>query len=175
MKKKLLFTLLVLAAVCIGQEAKAQISSDPTGPVTLTITLEDAIHISLVGSSDVSFLYSTGTDYAGSKTVTRPNHLKVMSSKNYEITVKAATEFTSATAPDGTLPLNLVSISAAAAPASGTSPVALSLQDQTVVTSATATASTLFNVNYIISDASSLIVLPKEDYITTVTYTATQL
>jgi hypothetical protein len=175
MKNNLILTLFVLVAVCIGQQAKAQLSASTT-PVTVNIDLTaSVISIALDATPTVDFVYATAADYAALKTVNKPGHLTVISNKNYNIAVKANGQFTSTSS--GVLPLGTVSVNVDAATANGgtLTPRALSPTDQVIVAGATASTTAVFNVDYTIANATPLIALPKELYTTTVTYTATQL
>ncbi|UZJ65530.1 hypothetical protein OKW96_04895 [Sphingobacterium sp. KU25419] len=179
MRKNLIFTLFVLAAICIGHQAKAQVSAS-TNPVTVNIDLQaSVISIALDAAPTVNFVYATAAEYAAAKTVTKPAHLTVISNKPYDIAVKANGLFTSSNSSNTTnLPaLGVVGISIDGATANGgtLSPVSLTQGDQDLVTNASATTTSVFNVDYTIASATTLIALPKEVYTTTVTYTATQL
>lgn len=176
MKNKLTLTLLVLAAICFGQQAKAQVKFDVTTPVILSIDLSaSVISIELGATPAVNFVYATAADYASAKTIQKPGHLTVISNKAYDLAVKAETEFASTSSEN--LPLSLVTVSVDAATANGgtLNSRSLTMANQTLVTSADPSTTAVFDVDYSIPDASQLIALAKEVYTTTVVYTATQL
>lgn len=178
MKKNLILTFFVLVAVCLGQQAKAQVS---TAPVTVNIDLQAAVlSIALDAAPTVNFVYGTAADYTAAKTVAKPGHLTVISNKPYEIAVSADGLFTSSNATNTTnLPaLGIVGINIDPATLHGGSPTpvtALTQVDQVLVSGANAEINAVYNVNYTITNPVTLVSLPLEVYTTTVTYTATQL
>lgn len=179
MKKNLIFTLFALAAICLGHQAKAQVSAS-TNPVTVNIDLQaSVISIALDASPTVNFVYATAAEYAAPKSVTKASHLTVISNKPYDISVQANGLFTSSNTSNTTdLPaLGVVNVSVDPTTANGgtLSTVTLSQTDQPLVEEADPTTTAVYNVVYTIPTATTLVALPKEVYTTTVTYTATQL
>jgi hypothetical protein len=174
MKKFLLLSIIACALLVSSiQQAKAQ-ETDATSPVTVNITLSDAISIDLSGvsPSSVDFIYANAADYAGSKTVLKPGQLTVVSNKPYNISVAATGSFTGSGAE--TLGLDIVSVTVVS-PASGT-PAASVLTGGTILTNAAATTTQAFDLSYTIADPSSLIAVPAGTYSNaTVIYTATQI
>lgn len=180
MKKNLILSLFALVALCLGQQAKAQVTVS-TAPVTVNIDLQAAVlSIALDAAPTVNFVYGTAAEYTASKTVTKPGHLTVISNKPYEIAVSADGLFTSSNSANTTnLPaLGIVGINIDPATLHGGSPTpvtALTEIDKVLVSGAVAEINAVYNVNYTITNPTSLISLPLEIYTTTVTYTATQL
>jgi len=178
MKKNLILSLFALVALCLGQQAKAQVS---TAPVTVNIDLQAAVlSIALDAAPTVNFVYGTAAEYTASKTVTKLGHLTVISNKPYDLAVSADGLFTSSNSTNTTnLPaLDIVGITVDAATLHGgtlTPITALTQVDQEFISAANAEINAVYNISYTIADPSSLISLPLEVYTTTVTYTATQL
>ncbi|WP_312185097.1 hypothetical protein [Sphingobacterium sp.] len=173
MKKNLLVILFALAALCFGQQVKAQNPSATSAPVTVNINLTDAISITLGADPTVNFNYATAADYAGSKTVEKANHFTVVSNRAYDLTVAATAAF----APAGGPALNVVTVTVPAATSNGGTPVTnvpLSTTAAPLVNNSTPTTGAVYNVNYTIANPASLLNLAASTYSTTVTYTATQ-
>ncbi|WP_312742732.1 hypothetical protein [Sphingobacterium multivorum] len=173
MKKNLFIPLIALAAICFGNQAKAQVTAT-SQPVTVNINLTDAISITLGASPTVNFTYTTAADYTASKTVEKAGHFTVVSNKPYNLTVAATAAFT----PAGGPALNIVTVTVPAASANGGTPVAnvpLSTTAASLVTNSTASTGASYTVDYTIANPASLLNLGASAYSTTVTYTATQL
>lgn len=175
MKKNLFIPLIALAAICFGNQAKAQVKPAATSqPVTVNINLTDAISITLGATPTVNFTYTTAADYTASKTVEKADHFTVVSNKPYNLTVAATAAFT----PAGGPALNIVTVTVPAASANGGTPVAnvpLSTTAASLVTGSTASTGASYTVDYTIANPASLLNLGASAYSTTVTYTATQL
>ncbi|MDR3011563.1 MAG: hypothetical protein LBV59_26840 [Sphingobacterium sp.] len=175
MKKNLFIPLIALAAICFGNQAKAQVKPAATSqPVTVNINLTDAISITLGATPTVNFTYTTAADYTASKTVEKADHFTVVSNKPYNLTVVATGAFTPSGGPD----LDIVTVTVPAASANGGSPVAnvpLSTTAASLVTNSTASTGASYTVDYTIANPASLLNLGASAYSTTVTYTATQL
>jgi hypothetical protein len=175
MKKNLFIPLIALAAICFGNQAKAQVKPAATSqPVTVNINLTDAISITLGATPTVNFTYTTAADYTASKTVEKAGHFTVVSNKPYNLTVVATGAFTPSGGPD----LNIVTVNVPSGSANGGSPVAnvpLSTTAASLVTNSTASTGASYTVDYTISNPASLLNLGASAYSTTVTYTATQL
>ncbi|WP_400261879.1 hypothetical protein ACFX5U_20205 [Sphingobacterium sp. SG20118] len=173
MKNKLTLAILVLVAICIGQQAKAQTAS--TTPVNLSIELQDAISITLGGTPEVEFVYANAADYAGSQTITKPAHFTVVSNQKYNITVNAVSAFT----PSLDLDVVQISVASTTAPSiygTGTLNTAvLSTTAASLVDNAIASKGATYDIDYKIPDATKLLGLTAGEYTTTVVYTATQL
>ncbi|WP_343567306.1 hypothetical protein [Sphingobacterium sp.] len=173
MKKNLFIPLIALAAICFGNQAKAQVAAT-SQPVTVNINLTDAISITLGATPTVNFTYTTAADYTASKTVEKAGHFTVVSNKPYNLTVAATAAFT----PAGGPALNIVTVTVPAASANGGTPVAnvpLSTTAASLVTNSTASTGASYTVDYTIANPASLLNLGASAYSTTVTYTATQL
>ncbi|MGE8428830.1 MAG: hypothetical protein ACN6O7_13175 [Sphingobacterium sp.] len=173
MKKNLFIPLIALAAICFGNQAKAQVTAT-SQPVTVNINLTDAISITLGASPTVNFAYTSAADYTASKTVEKVGHFTVVSNKPYNLTVAATAAFT----PAGGPALNIVTVTVPAASANGGTPVAnvpLSTTAASLVTNSTASTGASYTVDYTIANPASLLNLGASAYSTTVTYTATQL
>ncbi len=179
MKKNFKLAFVVLAAICFGQQVKAQatatVNIDLTDPV-LSITLGG-------GTETVDFKYTTAAEYLAPKTDPKTGHLIVVSNKAYDVAVKATRNFKSANTSNTTqLPaLNIVklTVSSTSLTTNGASstPVFLTDANQPIITGGDATIGGVYDVTYEIpiAGASTLITLPLEKYDTTVVYTATSL
>ena len=181
MTKQFVIAALTLGAIVLGtNNAKAQ---NTTATTTVNITLNDVISIdagSTAIGNTVDFNYATAADYNSDQTITKANSLKVTSTKNFNVKVKAG----GANFMNGTnlIPVNVLTIKAATA--SGTmggtkSAVVLSATDQTLVTNAPLGSALTLNLDYTIpavkSSSSDILGKPAGTYTQTVTYTATAL
>ena len=175
MKKIVLHIAVLLALSTIfNLKANAQAVS---GNVPLSNVLSDAFSITLGATPDVVFTYSTAADYAGSKTVAKPNHFTVVSNKPYSVAVKAATEFNVIAGNATPVALSVVQVSIdPSTPATGATYAtpALTTTNQPLVTTASPTLATAYNVNYSIPTAAGLIGKAAGTYATNVVYTVTQ-
>ncbi|KUJ50876.1 hypothetical protein, partial [Chryseobacterium sp. JAH] len=150
---------------------------------TVNITLKDVISIdsgSTAIGNTVDFNYATAADYNSDQTITKANSLKITSTKNFNVKVKAGGgSFVNGT---NLIPVNVLTIKAAAAAGSmgGTkTPVVLSETDQTLVSNAPLGSALTLNLDYTIpaskSSSSDILGKPAGTYTQTVTYTATAL
>ena len=181
MTKQIAIAALTIGAIISGTNiVQAQ---NTTATTTVNITLNDVISID-AGSSAISgavaFNYATAADYNSEKTVAQANALKVTSTKNFNVKVKAG----GASFMNGTneIPVNVLTIktSAAAGTMGGTkSAVVLSAADQTLVANAPLGSALTLNLDYTIpaakSSSSDILGKPAGTYTQTVTYTATAL
>ncbi|UZT99989.1 peptidoglycan-binding protein LysM [Chryseobacterium fluminis] len=181
MIKQIAIAALTIGAFILGtNNVQAQ---NTTATTTVSITLNDVISIdagSTAITGAVAFNYATAADYNSEKTVAQANALKVTSTKNFNVKVKAG----GASFVNGTslIPVDVLTIKAAAA--SGTmggtkSAVVLSATDQTLVTNAPLGSALTLNLDYTIpatkSSSSDILGKPAGTYTQTVTYTATAL
>jgi len=181
MIKQIAITALTIGAFILGtNNVQAQ---NTTATTTVSITLNDVISIdagSTAITGAVAFNYVTAADYNSEKTVAQANALKVTSTKNFNVKVKAG----GASFVNGTnlIPVDVLTIKASAA--SGTmggtkSAVVLSATDQTLVTNAPLGSALTLNLDYTIpaakSSSSDILGKPAGTYTQTVTYTATAL
>ncbi|MFC3158033.1 peptidoglycan-binding protein LysM [Chryseobacterium arachidis] len=172
---------LTFGAIILGtSNVQAQ---NTTATTTVNITLNDVISIdagSTAIGNTVDFNYVTAADYNSDQTITKANSLKVTSTKNFNVKVKAG----GANFINGTnfIPVNVLTIKAATA--SGTmggtkSAVVLSATDQTLVSNAPLGSALTLNLDYMIpaskSSSSDILGKPAGTYTQTVTYTATAL
>uniref|UniRef100_UPI00223F1619 peptidoglycan-binding protein LysM n=1 Tax=Chryseobacterium sp. YIM B08800 TaxID=2984136 RepID=UPI00223F1619 len=138
MKKLIALAALTIGSTLLGtNNVYAQNTTDTT---TVNITLNDVISIdagSTAIGNTVDFNYATAADYNSDQTITKANSLKVTSTKNFNVKVKAG----GANFMNGTnlIPVNVLTIKAASA--SGTmggtkNAVVLSATDQNLVTNA---------------------------------------
>ncbi|RAJ33437.1 hypothetical protein [Pedobacter cryoconitis] len=175
MKKTLLVAAIVLAFTSIfNLKANAQAVS---GNVPLSIVLSDAFSITLGATPNVVFTYATAADYASSKTVLKSNHFTVVSNKPYSVAVKAATEFNVIAGNATPVSLSVVQVSIdPSTPTTGATYAtpALTTTNQALVTAASATLTTAYNVNYSIPTAAGLLGKVAGTYATNVVYTVTQ-
>lgn len=173
MKKIFKAAFVVLAAICFGQQVKAQVSAD-SQPVTVNINLTDAISIDLGASPTVDFNYATAADYAAAKTVTKAAHFTVVSNQVYDIDVQVDGDFN----PVLDLAALGLTVAVNSATPTGGSPANAILSavndPQPLITGAPASTGTVYTIDYTIPDASELITKAAGTYTTTVTYTATQ-
>jgi hypothetical protein len=181
MTKQIVIAALTLGAIVLGtNNFKAQ---NTTATTTVNITLNDVISIdagSTAIGNTVDFNYATAADYNSDQTINKANSLKVTSTKNFNVKVKAG----GANFMNGTnlIPVNVLTIKAASA--SGTmggtkSAVVLSATDQTLVTNAPLGSALTLNLDYTIpavrSSSSDILGKPAGTYTQTVIYTATAL
>ncbi|MCD0457127.1 peptidoglycan-binding protein LysM [Chryseobacterium sp. LC2016-27] len=181
MKKLIAIAALTIGATLLGtNNVHAQ---NTTATTTVNITLNDVISIdagSTAIGNTVDFNYATAADYNSDQTITKANSLKVTSTKNFNVKVKAGgPNFMNGT---NLIPVNVLTIKAATA--SGTmggtkSAVVLSATDQTLVTNAPLGSALTLNLDYTIpavrSSSSDILGKPAGTYTQTVTYTATAL
>ena len=181
MKKQIVIATLAFGAILFGtNNVQAQ---NTTATTTVNITLNDVISIdagsTAIGNS-VDFNYVTAADYNTDQTITKANSLKVTSTKNFNVKVKAG----GANFMNGTnlIPVNVLTIKAATAAGTmgGTkTPVVLSATDQTLVSNAPLGSALILNLDYIIpaakSSSADILGKPAGTYTQTVTYTATAL
>ena len=181
MKKQIVIATLAFGAILFGtNNVQAQ---NTTATTTVNITLNDVISIdagsTAIGNS-VDFNYVTAADYNTDQTITKANSLKVTSTKNFNVKVKAG----GANFMNGTnlIPVNVLTIKAATAAGTmgGTkTPVVLSATDQTLVSNAPLGSALILNLDYIIpaakSSSSDILGKPAGTYKQTVIYTATAL
>jgi hypothetical protein len=181
MTKQIVIAALTLGAIVLGtNNVKAQ---NTTATTTVNITLNDVISIdagSTAIGNTVDFNYATAADYNSDQTINKANSLKVTSTKNFNVKVKAG----GANFMNGTnlIPVNVLTLLAATA--SGTmggtkSAVVLSATDQTLVTNAPLGSALTLNLDYTIpavrSSSSDILGKPAGTYTQTVIYTATAL
>ena len=181
MKRQIAIFALTLGAIVLGTDnVQAQ---NHTATTTVNITLNDVISID-AGSTAiggvVGFNYVTAEDYNTEKTVAQATALKVTSTKNFNVKVKAgAANFINGTY---SIPVNVLTIKAAAAAGTmgGTkSAVVLSDEDQTLVANAPKGSAQTLNLDYVIpaieSSSAKILGKPAGTYTQTVIYTATAL
>jgi len=181
MKKQIVIAALTFGAIILGTNAVQ--AQNTTATTTVNITLNDVISIDAGSSAignNVDFNYATAADYNSDQTITKANSLKVTSTKNFNVKVKAG----GANFMNGTnlIPVDVLTIKAATA--SGTmggtkSAVVLSSADQTLVANAPLGSALTLNLDYTIpaaqSSSSKILGKPAGTYTQTVTYTATAL
>ncbi|WP_316779234.1 hypothetical protein [Pedobacter antarcticus] len=177
MKKMYLSSFVIAIAFTLCSiNSKAQTGT--SGPVALTISIEDAISITLGGTPDVLFEYHSAASFNSSPNVAKTNHFTVVSNRAYTLGVNADAPFTPATGTS-VVPLSTVQISVTAArPAvTGATTVALDQNLAQLVATAPASTGTEFDINYNIPTSASqaLITAAATDYTTNVLYTVTQL
>ena len=181
MTKQILRSALTFGAIILGiNTVHAQ---NTTATTTVNITLSDVISIdtgSTAIGNNVDFVYTTAADYNSDQTVTKANSLKVTSTKNFNVKVKAGgSNFVSGS---NSIPVNVLTIKAAASAGTmgGTkTAVVLSTVDQNLVTNAPLGSALTLNLDYLIpaskSSSADILGKPAGTYTQTVTYTATAL
>ncbi|SHG09944.1 peptidoglycan-binding protein LysM, partial [Chryseobacterium vrystaatense] len=158
-------------------------AQNTTATTTVNITLNDVISID-AGSTAiggvVAFNYVTAADYNSEKTVAQANALKVTSTKNFNVKVKAG----GPTFVNGSnsIPVDVLTIKAATAAGTmgGTkNDVVLSAGEKNLVANAPLGSALTLNLDYTIpaakSSSSDILGKPAGTYTQTVTYTATAL
>lgn len=180
MKANIIIAVLLMATFILGShKVKAQDSEQVSAPVN--IILGDVIAMELgTGASEAAldFSYVNTEDYNSSKTVTVPNSLVVISSKNFDVKVKSeGANFVNGT---NLIPVDVLQVKAIAGGSlAGTlNEVTLSKTDQVLVSNATLGAKQSLNIAYSISaEKASKVLLGKArgTYSQKVIYTATAL
>ncbi|WP_026451264.1 hypothetical protein [Aequorivita capsosiphonis] len=178
MKKQLIIATLALGAIVFGtNNVQAQ-----TATTAVNIILSDVISIdagSVANGGSVAFNYVTAEDYNTDTTVNVPTSLKVTSTKNFDVKVKAdGANFT-----DGTnnIPVNVLTIKAATGGTmAGTqNNVVLSTTDQILIGNAPLGSALTLDLDYEIpaakSSSADILGKPVGTYTQNVTYTATAL
>ncbi|BFO68699.1 peptidoglycan-binding protein LysM [Chryseobacterium sp. S0630] len=181
MKKQIVITALTFGAIILGSN-KVQ-AQNTTATTAVNITLNDVISIdagSTAIGGTVAFNYVTAADYNSDQTITKANSLKVTSTKNFNVKVKAGgPNFVNGL---NSIPVDVLTIKAATAAGTmgGTkNDVVLSAGEKTLVANAPLGSALTLNLDYIIpaakSSSSDILGKPAGTYTQTVTYTATAL
>jgi hypothetical protein len=125
--------------------------------------------------SDVAISLATASEYMNGKSSNQADHIEIMSNSNYEIKVSAATNLIGDTA---SIDINTVTITPSLGSVGGATdgniqlnPVALSLNDNTIVQSFQGDAQRSFNIKYQLSGGDEYLDKPAGTYSTLVTYT----
>jgi hypothetical protein len=181
MTKQIAISAFTIGAIILGiNNVQAQ---NRTATTTATITLNDVISIdagSTAIGGTVAFNYVTAADYNSDQTITKANSLKVTSTKNFSVKVKAGgPNFVNGS---NSIPVDVLTIKAAVAPGNmgGTkNDVVLSAGERTLVANAPLGSALILNLDYTIpaakSSSSDILGKPAGTYTQTVTYTATVL
>ena len=183
MKKQIVIAALALGAFVFGTtNAQAQAGANSNDvKTTVNLKLAEVISIdagSVATGGVVDFNYATTTDYNTAKNVTVANSLKITSSRNFDVKVKAdGDNFVNGT---NSIPVNVMQIKAVSGGTmDGTfNTITLSAADQVLVTKATIGAQKTLSIDYSISaEKASQVLLGKAPgtYTQKVTYTATAL
>lgn len=178
MRKQLIIAALSLAAIALGTNNVQAQDSDEVG-TTINITLADVLSIdegSVASEGAVDFNYVNTNDYNSDKSVTVPNSLVIISSKNFDVKVKS--EGANFVSGSNNIPVDVLQVKAVSG---GTlvgtlNEVTLSTADQVLVSNATLGAKKSLSINYSISaEKASKVLLgkPLGTYTQKVTYTAT--
>ncbi|MCD9615907.1 peptidoglycan-binding protein LysM [Chryseobacterium gleum] len=181
MIKQIAISALTIGAIIVGtNNVQAQ---NTTATTNVNITLNDVISIdagSTAIGGTVAFNYVTAADYNSDQTVTKANSLKVTSTKNFNVKVKAGgPNFVNGS---NSIPVDVLTIKVAEAPGSmgGTkNDVILSAGEKNLVSNAPLGSALTLNLDYTIpaarSSSSDILGKPAGTYTQTVTYTATAL
>ncbi len=180
MSKKNIISALSLGAIFLGGNTIQAQESNPTA-TTVNLILADVISIdegSVASASVVDFSYLNTTDYNTAKNVTVPSSLIIISSKNFDVKVKA--EGANFVSGSNAIPVNVLQIKAVSG---GTlvgtlNEITLSTIDQILVNNASLGPRQSLSIDYSISAEKASTVLlgkPVGTYTQTVTYTATAL
>lgn len=125
--------------------------------------------------SNVAIALTTASEYLNGKSSQQADHIKIMSSSNYEIKVSAATNLIgeSSSIDVGTVTLvpSQGSIGGDSSNNLNMNPVALSLGDTTLVQASQGDAERSFNVDYKVSGGAAYLNKPSGTYSTLITYT----
>lgn len=185
MKKQIIFTALTLGAIILGtNSAKAQ-TGTTTDPIEteVNIILNDVISIdagSVAAGGAVDFNYVTSEDYNNDKSTTVANSLKVTSTQNFNVNVKAKGK----NFENGSLliPVDVLRIQGTTTGSMGGKEkpeITLSDEDQVLVRDADLGSALTLDIKYTIpaAEASSSKILGKKagTYTQKVIYTATAL
>lgn len=180
MKKQIFIAALSLGAAALGtQRVMAQNSGQASTSVNIILTDIISMDVgNVVSGGAVEFKYVNTADYNSSKNVTVPNNLVIISSKNFDVKVKAeGTHFVSGA---NMIPVDIVKVKAIPGGnlVSTLNEVTLSTTDQLLVSNAGLGTKQSLNIDYSISaEKASKVLLgkPAGTYTQTVTYTATAL
>jgi len=104
----------VLTLVCLIALFAMTTNAQSTQTVNLSITLSDVASLTVTTATPLSFPFNTEAAYTNGVAITEDNHLNVLSSRNYVVSVNAGT----ITGPH-TLAANTVSLQASTATLSG--------------------------------------------------------
>ena len=180
MKKQIAIAAFTIGAIVLGTNTiQAQ---NHTATTAVKIILNDVISIdagSVAIGGAVAFNYITAADYNNDKTANVPNSLKVTSTKNFTVNVKADDE--NFTDGKNLIPVNVLTIKAATGGnmAGTQNTVVLSTTVQPLIVNAPLGSARTLNIDYTIpaAKASSADILgkPAGTYTQNVTYTATAL
>ncbi|MEM0518017.1 peptidoglycan-binding protein LysM [Aequorivita flava] len=182
MKNLVIISTLALGAFFFGTNNAA--AQNNTATTTVNIILADVISIdagSVAIGGEVAFNYVTAADYNTDTTINVPNSLKVTSTKNFDIKVKAdGANFTNGT---NNIPVNVLTIKPVAGGTTtmtGTpANIVLTTSDQTLISNATLGSAVVLELDYLIpaarSSSTDILGKPAGTYTQTVTYTATAL
>jgi hypothetical protein len=175
--KKNLFTVL---AVCVSvsafsnmAKAQAGVTTASTGPVTVNVTLQDVIGVTLTGAV-VNFVYDSPLKYNTDQNQLMTGQLTITSTKAFSLNVSASQDFTGSTLP--TLPITILKVSAfptTTAPGAGVSPTVTPAAAATVFSASPAILAGVFDVNYLIPRNLALLTATKQLYTTNLIYTVT--
>lgn len=180
MKSQIIIATLALGAIVLGTNNVQAQDSDEVG-TAVNIILADVLSIdegSVASEGVVDFNYANTTDYNTAKNVTIPNSLIIISSKNFDVKVKAdGVNFVSGS---NVIPVDILQVKAVnGGTLVGTmNEITLSTADQVLVSNATLGARQSLSIAYSISAEKASNVLlgkPFGTYTQKVTYTATAL
>lgn len=124
--------------------------------------------------SNVAISLSTASEYLNGKTSQQADHIKIMSSSNYEIKVSAATNLIG---ESSSIDIGTVTLVPSQGSVGGENnnlnmnPIALSLADTTLVQASQGDAERTFNVDYKVSGGADYLNKPAGTYSTLITYT----
>ncbi|ACU07222.1 hypothetical protein FIC_00769 [Flavobacteriaceae bacterium 3519-10] len=186
MKNSFAIAALTITAIVLGTDnvqAQTVPALTASATTTATITLSDVISIdtgSAAAGGTVGFNYASAADYNTAQTVAQASALKVTSTKQFSVNVKAGGEsFINGT---NLIPVNVLTIKAAAAPGimgGKKSDVILTANDQTLVANAPLGSALVLNLDYTIpadkSSSADILGKPAGTYTQTVIYTASTL
>lgn len=178
MKNQIIIAASFLGAIVLGNH---QVLAQGQATTSVNINLADVISMdvgSVASGGTVDFNYVNTTDYNSSKSVTVPNSLVIISSKNFDVKVKS--EGANFVNGANVIPVDVLQVKAIAGGSlTGTlNEVTLSAADQVLVSNASPGAKQSLNIAYSIpAEKASKVLLgkPKGTYMQKITYTATAL
>jgi hypothetical protein len=161
----------LIGALLIGGIGIAQAQSDNA---TLNVVLDDIQSITVNSAQEiVTLTFDDVADYTNGVFSDQADHLAVVSTVDFDVTVVASSDLDSGTA---TIPVNTITLLASGgnnAPATATyAPVVMSTATAgTLIDAADADLDAEFNVNYDASGGADYLNKPTGTYTTTITYT----
>ncbi len=158
--------ILVLAVILLAGFTAVNAQSASTASQTLTLTLQNAINISITSATGTSFLFDDVSEYQNGQSNANASTFLVKSNRPWAVTVKAASAlFSGPAAPAAQMPASVLGVKLNG----GSSFTALSTTGASLTTGARGSSS--FNIDY---NANPGFAYDAGTYTMSVVYTATQ-